>query len=382
MLELDFMRLAFAVGIVVGVLAPAVGFFLVERRQSLVGDGLGHVAFAGVAAGYLLGISPVLTALCFAVVGAFAIEWLRSRGGTAGDQALALVFYTGIALGIVLVSKANRLDAGLFQFLFGSILTVTRDDLWVVLALGGVSLAAIALLYRGLVAVVLDEEGSRVAGAPVGLLNTAVAVLAALTVGISMRIVGILLIAALMVLPVIAAQRVAWSLRSTLGLATADLGQVDEGIGIRDPNYLTAELDSRTAEITLLGGYRAVKTETLTMDFLAGGRMNWFSTGLQLEGPNRSIEGKVKQNWLDPLIGMRTHAALGGKWGLSVYGDVGGILWGSDITWQGVGTVDYQINQKMAVGVGYRHWKVNYDDGDFLYNVKQSGPLIVFRSRL
>ena len=137
MLELEFMRLAFAVGVVVGVLAPAVGFFLVERRQSLVGDGLGHVAFAGVAAGYLLGISPVLTALCFAVVGAFAIEWLRSRGGTAGDQALALVFYTGIALGIVLISSANRFDVGLFQFLFGSILTVTRGDLWVVLVLGG-----------------------------------------------------------------------------------------------------------------------------------------------------------------------------------------------------------------------------------------------------
>ena len=108
MLELEFMRLAFAVGAVVGVLAPAVGFFLVERRQSLVGDGLGHVAFAGVAAGYLLGVSPVLTALCFAVVGALAIEWLRSRGGTAGDQALALVFYTGIALGVVLVSSADR----------------------------------------------------------------------------------------------------------------------------------------------------------------------------------------------------------------------------------------------------------------------------------
>ena len=187
MLELEFMRLAFAVGAVVGVLAPAVGFFLVERRQSLVGDGLGHVAFAGVAAGYLLGVSPVLTALCFAVVGALAIEWLRSRGGTAGDQALALVFYTGIALGVVLVSSADRLDVGLFQFLFGSILTVTWSDLWVVLALGALSLAAIAVLYRGLVAAVLDEEGSRVAGAPVALLNTAVAVLAALTVGISMR---------------------------------------------------------------------------------------------------------------------------------------------------------------------------------------------------
>jgi len=233
MFELEFMRLAFAVGIVVGVLAPAVGFFLVERRQSLVGDGLGHVAFAGVAAGYLLGVSPVLTALCFAVAGGLAIEWLRSRGSTTGDQALALVFYTGIALGIVLVSSADRLDAGLFQFLFGSILTVTRGDLWLVLVLGTVSLAAIAVLYRGLVAVVLDEEGSRVAGAPVALLNTGVAVLAALTVGISMRIVGILLIAALMVLPVIAAQRIAWSLRSTIGLATAiGLGSVLAGLTV------------------------------------------------------------------------------------------------------------------------------------------------------
>ncbi len=233
MLRLEFMRLAFAVGAVVGLLAPAVGFFLVERRASLVGDGLGHVAFAGVAAGYLLGISPVLTALVFAVVGALAIEWLRSRGGTAGDQALALVFYTGIALGVVLISSADRLDVNLFQFLFGSILTVTWTDLWVVLTLGIASLATIAILYRGLVGAVLDEEGSRVAGVRVGLMNMVVAVLAALTVGISMRIVGILLIAALMVLPVIAAQRVAWSLRSTLGLAMGiGLGSVVVGLAL------------------------------------------------------------------------------------------------------------------------------------------------------
>ncbi len=110
---------------------------------------------------------------------------------------------------------------------------MTRTDLWVVLALGGISLAAIAVLYRGLVGVVLDEEGSRVAGVRVGTLNTAVAVLAALTVGISMRIVGILLIAALMVLPVIAAQRLAWSLRSTLGLSSViGLGAVLAGLTI------------------------------------------------------------------------------------------------------------------------------------------------------
>lgn len=220
MLELEFMRLAFAVGAVVGVLAPTVGFFLVERRASLVGDGLGHVAFAGVAAGYLLGVSPVLTALVFAVLGALALEWLRTRGGAvAGDQALALVFYTGIALGVVLISSAGRLNVNLFQFLFGSILTVTWNDLWLVLALGIGSLATVALLYRGLVGVVLDEEGSRVVGVRVASLNTLVAVLAALTVGISMRVVGILLIAALMVLPVVAAQRLAWSLASTLVLS-------------------------------------------------------------------------------------------------------------------------------------------------------------------
>jgi zinc transport system permease protein len=221
MLELEFMRLALATGAIVGVLAPAVGFFLVERRASLVGDGLGHVAFAGVAAGYLLGVSPVLTALVAAVLGALAIEWLRTRGGAAGDQALALVFYTGLAAGVVLVSSAGALNVNLFQYLFGSILTVTRNDLWTVLVLGVGALAVIAALYRALVAVVLDEEGSRVAGVPIAFLNFVIAVLAALTVAVSMRIVGILLIAALMVLPVIAANRVAWSLASTLGLAMA-----------------------------------------------------------------------------------------------------------------------------------------------------------------
>ena len=221
MLDLEFMRLAFGVGLVIGVLAPAVGFFLVERRQALIGDGLGHVAFAGVAAGYLLDVSPVAAALVFAVVGALAIEWLRSRGGTAGDQALALVFYVGIALGVVLVSLAGQLNVNLFQYLFGSILTTTRTDLVVVVVLGAAGLATIGALYRGLVGTVIDEEGSRVAGVRVDLLNGVVAVLAALTVALSMQIVGILLIAALMVLPVVASNRVAWSLASTLGLSIA-----------------------------------------------------------------------------------------------------------------------------------------------------------------
>ena len=213
------MRLAFGAGAIVGVLAPAVGFFLVQRRLSLVGDGIGHTAFAGVAAGYLLGISPVLTALVAAVAAAVAIEWLRAQRRTAGDQALALVFYTGIAAGVVIVSAAGSLDVDLFAFLFGSILTVTGGDVILVAVLGGLALVSIAALYRSLAAVVLDEEGARVAGVPVGRLNVLVAVLAALTVALSMRVVGILLVAALMVLPVIAATRIAWSLASTVLLS-------------------------------------------------------------------------------------------------------------------------------------------------------------------
>jgi zinc transport system permease protein len=219
MLESEFMRLALGAGAIVGVLAPAVGFFLVQRRQSLVGDGIGHVAFAGVALGILLDVSPVLTALVAAVIGGVAIELLRSRGGAAGDQALALVFYTGIALGVVVVAQAGALDVGLFQYLFGSILTVTRGDLVVIAALGALGLSTIGLLYRAFAAVVIDEEGARVAGVPIGSLNVALAALAAVTVALSMRVVGILLVAALMVLPVSAAGRIAWSMRSTLVLA-------------------------------------------------------------------------------------------------------------------------------------------------------------------
>jgi zinc transport system permease protein len=236
MLDLEFMRLAFAAGAIVGVLAPTVGFFLVQREMSLIGDGIGHVAFAGVAAGYLLGVSPVWTALAAAIVGAAAIEWLRARRRAAGDQALAIVFYTGIAGGVVLISAAGALNANLFAYLFGSILTVTRGDLALIAVIGLGTLTAIAVLLRGLVAVSLDEEGARVAGLPVAAFNALISMLAALTIGVSMRIVGILLIAALMVLPVAAAERVAWSLRSTMALSAA-IGLASALIGLTVSYY-------------------------------------------------------------------------------------------------------------------------------------------------
>jgi len=153
----------------------------------------------------------------------------------------------------------------------------------------------------------------------------------------------------------------------------------EKGIDIRDRNFLDAELDSRTAEITLLAGYRVANEGPIIVDLLAGGRMNFFKISLQLEGPNRLADGSVKQTWLDPLIAARAKAPLGGNWSLSLYGDLGGIMFGSDMTWQGVATVDYEISRKMSLGAGWRYFKVNYDRGDFLYDVRQSGPLVTFR---
>jgi zinc transport system permease protein len=235
--DAEFMRFAFAAGAIVGVLAPAVGFFLVQRQMSLIGDGIGHLAFAGVALGYLIDVDPVITALIFSVAGAVGIEQLRALRRTAGDQALALFFYSGIALGVVMLSAARALNANLFTFLFGSILTVDRGDLILVASLGLAALAVVFALFRGLVAVSIDEEAARVAGIPVTQLNVALAALAGVTIAISMQIVGILLIAALMVLPVITASRISSSLQGAFALSIA-LGLVSVLAGLTGSYYL------------------------------------------------------------------------------------------------------------------------------------------------
>ena len=215
----EYMQLALAAGLVVGICAPMIGAFLVQRRMSLLGDGIGHVAFAGVAAGLLLGIWPIWTALLAAVSGAVAIEWLRSRGRASGDLALALLFYSGIAAGVVLTGLSGALGASTLTYLFGSILTVNQSDTITIAVLGVVIVLAVAIAWRALLSVVLDEEAARVAGIPVDALNLGLAALTAVTVVAGMRVVGVLLVAALMVLPVGAAQRVAGSFRSTLFLA-------------------------------------------------------------------------------------------------------------------------------------------------------------------
>ena len=214
--EREYMQLALAAGVIVGATAPLIGTFLVQRRMSLMGDGIGHVAFAGVAGGLLVDVWPVWTALGLAVVAAVAMERLRHRTQASGDVALALFFYSGIAGGVVLVGLDGSLNANLFSYLFGAVLTVDRNELVTIACLGAVVVLTIALTRRALFGLVVDEEWAGVAGVPAAALNVMLAALTAVTIVAAMRIVGLLLVAALMVLPVASAQLLAGSFRGTL----------------------------------------------------------------------------------------------------------------------------------------------------------------------
>lgn len=216
MLSLEFMRNALVAALLVGLAAPMVGVFLVQRRLSLVGDGLGHVALAGVAVGVLTDRSPVLTALLAAAAAAVAIELIRARGRTSGDVALALMFYGGIAAGVVIINRSAGAQTGrLTGYLFGAITTTSTQDVVVFAVLCSIIVAMTLVLRQRLFAVAGDEEYARASGLPVLALNILLAVLTAVTVVVAMRVIGLLLISALMILPNAAAQQVAGSFRAT-----------------------------------------------------------------------------------------------------------------------------------------------------------------------
>lgn len=222
LLQLPFFQQALVAALLVGLCAPAVGTFIVQRRLSLLGDGIGHVALTGVALGFLTGTSPVLTAVLVSVAGAIAIELVRARGKTTGDVALALLFYGGIAGGVLLMAIApGGSNAKLNSYLFGSIATVGSNDLWIIGGLAVAVIGVVAVFGRELFVLSQDEEIAKASGLPVRMLSMLIAVTAALTVVIAMRVVGLLLVSALMVIPVAASQQFTNSFRATMGLAMA-----------------------------------------------------------------------------------------------------------------------------------------------------------------
>ena len=216
LLSLDFMQRALLAAVFTGVAAPAVGTYLVQRRLSLMGDGIGHVAVTGVALGLITGASPTWTAVVVAAVGAVVIELVRGRGHTNGDVALALMFYGGLAGGVLLTGLGGQSTSLLQTYLFGSITTISPGDVWVTVVLALVVLTVCVGLSPQLFAVAHDAEFARVAGLRVSLYNLTIAVLAAVSVTVAMRTVGLLLVSALMVVPVATAQQLSRSFRATL----------------------------------------------------------------------------------------------------------------------------------------------------------------------
>jgi zinc transport system permease protein len=217
--SLPFMQRALLAALFTGLAAPAVGTYLVQRRLALMGDGIGHVAVTGVAIGLLTGFAPTWTAVVVAIIGAVLIEVIRDRGHANGDVALALLFYGGLAGGVLITGLAGQSATKLQQYLFGSITTISVTDVLITMALAAVVILICVGLSPQLFAAAQDQEFARVMGLNVRAYNLMIAVLAAVSVTVAMRTVGLLLVSALMVVPVATSQQLTRSFRTTLGAA-------------------------------------------------------------------------------------------------------------------------------------------------------------------
>ncbi len=216
---------SFIAALLVGISAPVVGTYLVHRRLAMLGDGIGHVALTGVAVGWLIGsvanLSPidrfaVPGAIITSIGAAVIIELVRRSGRTSADVVLALLFYGGIAAGVVLIGLAGGSSTQLNSYLFGSLATVSRGDL-ILIAVMSLVIFAIGIGLRPLLfSVTNDEDFARSSGLPVDSLSMLVAIMSAVTVAVSMRVVGALLVSAIMVIPVATAQMFAKSFSATM----------------------------------------------------------------------------------------------------------------------------------------------------------------------
>jgi zinc transport system permease protein len=220
-LHYGFMQRALLAGVVIALICPAIGVFLIPRRLSLIADTLAHVALAGVALALLVNTAPLIGALVVTVAGAVGIERLRARGALQGDASLAVFLSGGFALAIVLIGLGRGFNADLFAILFGSIVTVSTWDLVLIATLGVIVAAALTFFYRSLLAITLNEDLARTSGVRVEALNVMLTTLTALTTVMAMRMVGVLLVSAMIVIPTLTGFALGRSFRQALVLAIA-----------------------------------------------------------------------------------------------------------------------------------------------------------------
>jgi zinc transport system permease protein len=214
-LSYGFMQRAFIVGNVIGIIAALIGVILILKRLALIGHTLSHVALAGVALGMLLGVYPVYIALIVSIIAGLGIEELRKKYSDYAELSLSIVLASGLGLASILISL-NSSNSGIFSYLFGSISLVSTKDLFLVVPLGLLVIGVMVALYYGFFFLAFSEQDAKLAGIPVRLLNVLFIVLVSITISLSMRIVGGLLISSLITLPVATALQVAKSFKGTM----------------------------------------------------------------------------------------------------------------------------------------------------------------------
>ncbi|RCX18886.1 zinc transport system permease protein [Anaerobacterium chartisolvens] len=217
-LQYEFMQKAFAVGLLIAAITPCIGVVVVLKRLSMMGDALSHTSLAGVTAGLVSGLNPILGAVVFAVASALGIEQVRKAFPRYSEIAIAVIMSTGIGLAGVLSGFVKN-SASLNSFLFGSIVAITDFELFMVIVLSIVVILSVIVLYKELFYCTFDEESARLAGVPVKAVNFIFTLLTAITISISVRTVGTLIISSLLVLPVASAMQLAKSYKQTVILS-------------------------------------------------------------------------------------------------------------------------------------------------------------------
>jgi len=226
-----FLQRALLAGIFIAVACAVLGVFLLLRKDAMIGHGLSHISFAGVALGLFLNILPLAAALAVGIAAALGIMKLKEKAGLYGDTAIGIISSLGMAVGILLATMAGRFNVDLMAYLFGDVLAIAPLEVWLSVGLAAIVLWAVGLNYARLLFMTFDRESARVSGVKVGRLDTLLMVLTAVTIVLGMKIVGILLVAALLVIPAAAGLQAASSFRMAVALS-ALVSIVSVGAGL------------------------------------------------------------------------------------------------------------------------------------------------------
>lgn len=249
LLGYQFFQYALLGGALVALTCAAVGLLIVLRKESMIGDSVAHTAFGGIAIGLLLGFEPILAALVFAVISVLLIAYMRSRGLAHSDAAMAVMLAAGFSIGLIVISAAGGFSVDLFSYLFGSILTIDSSELGIIAILAAISLTVIGIFYKELLSITFDEQAARLNGIPVSALATTFNIMVAVTIVISIKVVGIILVAALLVLPGLTALQLDQSFKRTM-TASVIFALLATILGI----FLSALLDVATSGIIVFTG--------------------------------------------------------------------------------------------------------------------------------